>query len=84
MHAGWDGAPLGLWLCATNVPPPLADQKGWLYDVTCLRYDNDWLNRREILLVAQINWVPKYPYCENFVELLVARAKVRVMVYLMG
>ena len=76
--------------CATGVnranliPPPDEFYPAFLYKVTCLRYElKDWL-KRETLLVAQVNWGDAAPILQNFVKLLVSRAKVRVMVYFDG
>ena len=81
------GPPNHLVSCAAGVnpadllPPPDEFYGGLFYKVTCLRYDEgDWLSR-ETLLVAQVHWGAANPILQNFVKLLVARAKVRVMVY---
>ena len=57
------------------------DNREWLYDVTCLRYQEPWPNQQQILLVAESEYGGSEDVLEDFAKLLVARAQVRVMVY---
>ena len=64
---------------------PYATGGRWLYDIACFRYkDNDdanFLEEREVLLVAQVTWGNRNTILGSFVSLPVARAAVRVMVH---
>ena len=62
----------------------------WLYDVTWLRYDNDYHDKHliEVPLVTECEWAskgtPREKFSavkEDFHKLLLARASVRLMVY---
>ena len=61
------------------------NQGEWLYDVACLKYGgngNNFLEEREVLLVAQVTWGNREAIPKSFVKLPVARAAaVRVMVH---
>ena len=37
-------------------PNRAAHQGEWLYDVTCLRYEQPWPTQQKVLLVAEVEW----------------------------
>ena len=52
----------------------------WLFDVTCLLYDETTGSLRRTLLVAESEWGDKAAVADDFEKLLIARADVRTMV----
>ena len=52
----------------------------WLYDVTCLRYDEDGYVY-QVPLVAESEWGGPDDITDDFTKLLLARADLRVMVF---
>jgi len=68
-----------LYLCATGTAGGAADDREWLYDVTCLDYDAEYFLRQTVL-VAECEWGPEEEIYGDFEKLLVAQAAVRVMV----
>ena len=69
-----------LYLCATDTAGGAADDKEWLYDVTCLDYDAEYFLRQTVL-AAECEWGPQEEIYGCFEKLLVAQAAVRVMVF---
>ena len=69
-----------LYLCATGTAGGAADDREWLYDVTCLDYDAEYFLRQTVL-VAECEWGPEEEIYGDFEKLLVAQAAVRVMVF---
>ena len=69
-----------LYLCATGTAGGAADDREWLYDVTCLDYDAEYFLRQTVL-VAECQWGPEEEIYGDFEKLLVAQAAVRVMVF---
>ena len=76
------GKNFGFSAWANNVPEK--DKNGgkgeWLYDVTWCESDDDRL-LKSIPMVAECEWANLAEIDDGFQKLLVARAKVRVMVY---
>ena len=66
------------WVGASGVE---SDDSEWLYDVACLKYDDEGYLRRT-LLVAEVEWCRDGDIWYDFEKLLVAQADVRVMVFL--
>lgn len=65
-------------------PDRAAHQGEWLYDVTCLRYDEPWPTQQKNLLVAEVECGGRDSHAavlDDFGKLLVVRAELRVMVY---
>ena len=61
-----------------------ADHGEWLYDVTCLKYENPWPTQQKVLLVAEVEWGGGDSHAavlDDFAKILVVRAEMRVMVY---
>ena len=53
----------------------------WLFDVTCLQYDDEYYQKR-VVLAAECEWNPNEDeMCGDFEKLLVVRAEVRVMIF---
>ena len=71
---------LGLWTYATGTEGDIADGREWLYDVTCLTYDDDKFLSRAVL-VAECEWGSEQDICDDSQKLLVANADIRVMVF---
>ena len=55
------------------------DDGEWLYDVTCLLHDADYI--KQIPLVAESEWKGPRGIYHDFQKLLLARADLRVMVF---
>ena len=69
-----------LYTCATGVDEDAADQTEWLYDVTCLKYDDDGYLTR-VVLAAECEWGPENAIYYDFEKLLLVRADLRVMIF---
>ena len=65
---------------ATGVGDDVAEGNEWLYDVTCLRYDDDGFLTR-VALTAECEWGVQNQVYYDFEKLLLARADLRVMVF---
>lgn len=64
---------------ATGVEDGAAEGGEWLYDVTGLQYDDDFLVR--VVLAAECEWGRKDHIYYDFEKLLLVRADLRVMVF---
>ena len=61
-------------------PDRAAPKREWLYDVSCLQWDGEFVNK--VLMAAESEWGGSAAkVLEDFHKLLVSRAAVRVMVY---
>lgn len=69
-----------LYLCATGKAGEAAKCGEFLYDVTCLDYDDKGFLCQAIL-VAECEWGPPADVYDDFEKLLLAHAPVRVMVF---
>ena len=54
-------------------------RREWLYDFTCLEYDNKWL--KGIPLIAECEWSKPDDIDADFQKLLLARADIRLMIF---
>lgn len=76
----------GCYLAASNVTRMKdggepADGGEWLFDVSCLQYDNEGYLKR-VVLAAECEWsLDEDELWGDFEKLLVARAEVRVMIF---
>ena len=71
------GKELDLWVYAASCDA--ADGGEWLYDVTWLEYDGDFLTAAA--LVAECEWSGLSHINEDFQKLLLARSRVRLMIF---
>lgn len=69
-----------LYLCATGTAGGAAKSKEFLYDVTCLDYDDEDFLAKAVL-VAECEWGSPADVYDDFEKLLLAHASVRVMVF---
>ena len=67
-------------LFASSISKPIADDGEWLFDVTCLLYDEVGFIQR-VPFVAECEWRRKDDVYDDFEKLLLARADVRIMVF---
>ena len=67
-----------VYASALAVPPAAGGE--WLFDVTCLNYDDEDFLRR-MPLVAESEWGNENDIYDDFQKLLLARADVRVMIF---
>ena len=59
-------------------PVRAADDREWLYDVTCLDYDDEYFLRQTVM-VPECQWGSEDEIYGDFEQLLVAQAAARVM-----
>ena len=57
------------------------DYGEWLYDVTWLEYDREYINIIDACLVAELEWGGVTDIDEDFQKLLLARAGMRLMIF---
>ena len=67
-----------VYLYAQDVPN--ADAGEWLFDVTCLHYDDEGYLLR-VPLIAECEWGNEDEIADDFQKLIVSGADVRVMVF---
>lgn len=76
------GRRFGCKVYASGVPRNKRDDGEWLYDVTWLQYETS--GRGELIdapLVAECEWGDEQDIEDDFEKLLLARARVRVMIF---
>ena len=77
----FEGSGEEAWVFASGVKNrSLAHGGEWLFDVTCLLYDDEGCIRR-VPFVAESEWGNRDDVRDDFEKLILARAEVRIMVF---